>query len=393
MSGNSTIRDVVIIGGGPAGLTAALYLKRLGLDPLVIERSLPGGKLNEVPIIENYPGVEPVKGLELASRFLKQVQDLGVEIWYPEEVVDVSNVGGFWCVKTSGGKCVLAYALIIATGAERVRGTIRGEFEFLGRGISYCAVCDGPLYRGKVVAVVGCGEKAIKEAQYLTTIASKVYLVLEKVDEVTEAYLRRLGHVPNLEVIEGRVEEVRGRDRVEKIVVRPIDGSIKEIDVSGVFIARAEVPNTAIFRKIGINVDDRGFIIVDRSQRTNIEGVFAAGDVTGRGFQVVVACGDGAVAALSAYRYVIARRREVVRRDNVFELRVNDKVAYLRYRVEGRKLIIESVYVPEEFRGLGIGKRLVLEAAKYALSTGLSIQCECDYAKYIVEKYLRVSSD
>ena len=383
--------DVIVIGAGPAGLTASLYLKRLGLSVLVIEKSLPGGKLNEVPYIDNYPGFPSIRGFELGSKFFEHVSSLGVEFWYPDEVIDVESVGGLWKVTTRENRVAMSYAIIIATGMERAKGVIDGELEFVGKGVSYCAVCDGPLFRNKVVAVIGGSERVVKEAEYLANIASRVYLVLEHEDEVVKAYLPRLKATGKVEVIKGKAIRIKGTTKVENLVIK-LNEEQRELKVDGVFIAREEVPNTALFKKIGIKTDERGFIVVDREQRTNVNGVFAAGDVTGRGFQVVVACGDGAVAALSAYRYITSIKRAVTFEEKVVKLRLDGKVAYARYRVEGKRLVIESVYVPEEYRGYGIGKRLVLEIVKHAKDKGLEVVAECDFAQRILDKYSVLTS-
>ncbi len=290
--------DVVVIGAGPAGLSAALYLKRLNMRCIVIERYLPGGRLNEVPIVENLLGFGRVKGMDLAKKFLEHVMMEGIEIVFPDEVVDIKRSDRKWIITTREGRIYSAYAVIFATGMERVKFTIENEEKFMGKGVSYCAVCDGPLYRGKKVAVVGPDDKAVKEALYLSKMASEVSLVFEGEEAPSESL------PDNVEVIMGRAVRIEGDDRVRRLVVKLPDGSTRLIEADAVFVARGEVPNTAILRRIGVELDERGFVKVDREQRTNVEGVFAAGDVTGRGLQIAIAMGDGAMAALSAYRYV-----------------------------------------------------------------------------------------
>jgi len=295
--------DVVIIGGGPAGLTAAIYCARFKLKTLVLEREVIGGKVAYAPLIENYPGFpEGVKGFDLAQKMYEQATRSGAEVLFPEEVVEVDFSSKVKKIVTRSGKTYEAKAVIIATGLSK-KPQIKGVEEYLGRGVSFCAVCDAPFYKGKTVAVVGSDEKAFEEAIYLQEYASRVILVthsekIEAPNVLVDKFVEKGG-----EVIEGRVLEVKGDSKVEKILVKKGE-EVVELKVDGVFIEVGETPSTDLFKKAGVEVDEKNFIKVDPLQRTSIEGVFAAGDCTGRGLQVVVAAGDGAVAALSAYKYI-----------------------------------------------------------------------------------------
>ncbi|HDI74636.1 MAG TPA: FAD-binding protein [Thermoprotei archaeon] len=295
--------DVVIIGGGPAGLTAAIYCARFKLKTLVIEREMTGGKAAYAPLIENYPGFpEGIRGLDLAQRLYEQATRAGAEVVFPEEVVDVDFSSKVKKVVTRSGKVYEARAVIIATGLAK-KPQIRGVDKFLGKGVSYCAVCDAPFFKNQVVAVVGSDERAFEEALLLQEYASKVILVTQSKEVSAPETLVEKFLGKNGEIIEGYAIEVKGSNRVEKLLVKK-DSEVVELEVKGVFIEVGEYPSTELFKKKGVEVDERGFIKVDSQQKTNIEGVFAAGDCTGRGLQVVVAAGDGAVAALSAYKYI-----------------------------------------------------------------------------------------
>jgi len=300
--------DVVIIGGGPAGLTAAIYSARKGLKTLVIERGLPSGRMNDAPFIENYPGFpDGIKGSELANLFAKQAEKFGVEIHQMEEVADLDLKSDPKVIVTRKEK-YLASAVIIAIGAERKKLLIPEEKEFLGRGVSYCATCDGFFFKNRVVAVIGSGDEAAEDALLLANLASKVYLITNaknlECEEVLKEKIRETGKI---EVINNyKVTKIVGDEVVKAVELKNIDtGEGKEIEVNGVFLALGAVPMTEIMRKSGIETHDRGCIIVDNLQKTNIEGVYAAGDCTCNSlFQVVTAAGQGARAATSAYSYI-----------------------------------------------------------------------------------------
>lgn len=298
--------DAIIIGAGPAGLTAGLFCARAGLKTLIVERSMIGGRMVEAPLIDNYPGFpEPVRGVELAQLMYNHAIKAGAEIIYPEEIVDLIVGSKHHRVVTRLGKNYRSLAIIIATGLNVKKGTVINEEKLIGKGVSYCAVCDGPLFKGKKVALVGSSYRALNEALFLTGIASKVYVILhEKPEEEAYSLLRRIERVGNAIIIEGKATKIIGKNYVEGIEVEYSDGRKEIIDVSGIFISVGEVPTTQIFRKIGIKLDERGFIVTSKSQETNIPGIFAAGDVTGQGLQIATAVGQGAMAALSAIRYV-----------------------------------------------------------------------------------------
>jgi len=388
--------DVIIIGGGPAGLTAATYSARAGLKTLVLEKASPGGKLGEIPHLENFPGLtQPTNGLELAMKMYEQAIKFGAEIKYPEAVVDLDLKDIVKKVRTRSGE-YKALSIIIATGLEKKKALKPGEAKLMGKGVSYCAVCDGPIFKGKDVAILGNSEKAIEETLFLSNLARKVYLITdgEKL-EAPEPLIERLKQQENVEIVDAELREIIGEERVEAITVK---GERKEqkIFVSAIFIAKGDEPKTEIFKKAGLELNKIGFIKVNLNQETNVPGVYAAGDCTGRGLQVVVAAGDGAVAAISANKYVKAlkakmKKVEIDEKEGLIYIEIEPgKRAYHRFKIEGKTMKMQSTYTPQEYRGLGIAGRIVDAAIKYAKQKEITkLIVECSY----VERWIKNNSD
>jgi thioredoxin reductase (NADPH) len=304
-----SLYDVVIIGGGPAGLSAAQYAARSNLKTLVIDKSRTAGALAFASRIENYPGLpEPVSGKELLDIFRKQALTFGAE-YIEAQVIGVKLDGEIKEVytmdRTYQGKTV-----IIATGAMGRKPTIKGEKEFLGRGVSYCAICDAAFFRGKTVCVIGDSEEAVKEAGLLTGFAERVYLISPskslKVEE-DHPVLKK----PNLRVLAGHtVTAIEGGDVVERI--RMIDPDRREIslELSGVFVYLHGSKPVVDFLGETVELSEEECVVTNRMMETSIPGVFAAGDVTCTEVrQVVIAAANGCVAALSADKYIHHRRR------------------------------------------------------------------------------------
>jgi thioredoxin reductase (NADPH) len=304
-----SLYDVVIIGGGPAGLSAAQYAARSNLKTLVIDKSRTAGALAFASRIENYPGLpEPVSGKELLDIFRKQALTFGAE-YIEAQVIGVKLDGEIKEVytmdRTYQGKTV-----IIATGAMGRKPTIKGEKEFLGRGVSYCAICDAAFFRGKTVCVIGDSEEAVKEAGLLTGFAETVYLISPskslKVEE-DHPVLKK----PNLRVLAGHtVTAIEGGDVVERI--RMIDPDRREIslELSGVFVYLHGSKPVVDFLGETVELSEEECVVTNRMMETSIPGVFAAGDVTCTEVrQVVIAAANGCVAALSADKYIHHRRR------------------------------------------------------------------------------------
>jgi thioredoxin reductase (NADPH) len=296
--------DTIIIGAGPAGLTAGIYAVRRGLKTLIVEKAAVGGKILYAKDIENYPGFNRISGEDLADRMRNQAKNLGVEI-VMGEVIGMNLTGEVKTIVTRE-KEYQGKAAIIATGAMYKKLDIKGEEEFAGRGVSFCATCDAPFFRGRIVAVIGGGNTAVDDALYLSEMAKKTYLIhrREKLrsEEIRQEKLLEKGVKLILNTV---VEEIHGDKLVNSISIRNVktDG-IKKLKVDGVFVSIGVIPSTVMEKSEGVEVDEREHIVVDRNQETNIPGVFAAGDVTGGIMQISTAVGEGCTAALSAYKYV-----------------------------------------------------------------------------------------
>jgi len=301
------MHDLIIIGAGPAGLTAALYAGRSRLDTFVIEKMSPGGRILMSESIENYPGFPGgVSTIELINRMEEQVKELGVKI-ESDEVSDLD------CPKktvvTSRGTYT-AKSLIIATGARPRKLNIPGEKEFTGRGVSYCATCDGPFYKGKNVVLVGGGNAVAEEAIYLSRFASSVSVIHRRQDLRASAILQeKMQQDKKISfILSSLVTEVKGAKKVEAVKLKDLlTGKESDFSCDGVFIYIGYEPET-VFLKDKIRMDEGGFIIADDSMATSAEGVFVCGDCRKKSlYQVINACGDGAVAADSAYKFIAKR--------------------------------------------------------------------------------------
>ena len=302
--------DVIVVGGGPAGLTAALYAARAGKDVLVLERESTGGQINYSPLVDNYPGLPGMSGSQFAQALTQQALDQGVHI-REEEVTFLRTQGELLELTTPPGR-YSATALVLATGVTHRKLGLEGEDELVGAGVSYCAVCDGAFYQGRPVAVVGGGDTALQEALFLSARCSKVTLI----------------HRRDLFRGESRlVEQLRGRDNVEFLLsaaveklhagpegltgltVRDLKGDqTLELAVDGLFVAVGQQPQNQLFANL-VMTDDRGYFLAGEDCATSLPGVFAAGDCRVKSVrQLTTAVGDGAVAGLAASRYVDDRR-------------------------------------------------------------------------------------
>ncbi|MGC9141059.1 MAG: thioredoxin-disulfide reductase [Caldimicrobium sp.] len=299
--------DLIIVGAGPAGLTACLYASRSLLKTLLLEKGPIGGQVIYTDLIENYPGFPGgISGYELIERIQKQLEDYEYQ-FLQEEVIDLREVEEVKEVHLSSGKVLKAKAVILALGAKPRKLGVPGEKEFTGRGVSYCAICDGPFFKGEEVAVIGGGNTALQEAIYLTKYVKKVYLIHRRETfRATSILQERVKKNPQIEIIVPSViEEIKGSDKVEKIVYRNLKSNEKrELEVAGVFIFIGHEPETG-WLKGKLEMDESGFIIVDREMRTSRPGIFACGDCVSKKFrQIINACGEGAVAALNAEEYI-----------------------------------------------------------------------------------------
>ena len=298
----------LIIGGGPAGYTAAIYAARAGLSPVLYEGLQPGGQLTTTTLVENYPGFpEGVQGPQLMDNMRAQALHLGTDIRLGT-VTQVDFSSRPFVVKADGAHEIQARSVIIATGAAAKYLGLESENRFRGMGVSACATCDGFFYRGKDVAVVGGGDSACEEAVYLASICRKVYMVIRKpYFAASQAMQHKVASTPNIEVIfRHNTQEILGDDTgVTGMLLKGEDGQMRTIDVHGVFMAIGHTPNTEIFRG-QIELDDKGYIVTRGvTSHTSVEGVFAAGDVQDSRYrQAVTSAASGCKAALDCERYL-----------------------------------------------------------------------------------------
>lgn len=298
--------DIIIIGGGPGGYTSAIYCARAGFRVLVIEKFSAGGQMTQTSIIENYPGFEDgADGFELGFKMQKGAENFGAQT-LRSEVIAVKLKDETKKIITADGE-YYAKSVIVATGADHKHLGLAGEEALIGKGVAYCAACDGMFYRGKTVAVVGGGNSAAADCLYLSKICEKVYLIHRRDTLRAErAYHNPLMKAENVElVLNSTVKEILSDNTVSGICVRnTVTGEEKEIPLSGVFISIGRNPQTQLF-KGQLDIDGYGYIIADETTKTNIPGVFAVGDVRTKPVrQIVTATGDGAVAAHFAEEYL-----------------------------------------------------------------------------------------
>lgn len=303
------IYDTIIVGGGPAGLTAAIYLARANKSVLVLERNIPGGQMVNTPIIENYPGFEKIDGVSLALNMKAQVEKLDVEI-KQTDVLRYNLQGKIKQIFTYNDT-LSAKTIILALGASNKQLECKNEQKFLGRGVSYCATCDGSLFSGKEVAVVGGGNTAFTDVVYLSDICKKVYLIHRRdefrADKVLISQVEKLAKSGKVEfILNSTVSAINGDNHVISI---NINNKITEqntvLPISALFIAIGRTPDTSLLSG-QINLTPNGYIITDENMQTNIPGVFAAGDCRDKNLrQIVTATSDGAISSLSALTYLL----------------------------------------------------------------------------------------
>ncbi len=299
------VYDIVIVGGGPAGLTAAIYASRARLKTLVVEKAGLGGQAAMSHWIENYPGFpEGLSGMDLTEHMRQQAERFGTEFEF-DEVRTVEKSNGLFTVKAY--KQFSSRAVIIATGRSPRRLNVPGEAELTGKGVSYCATCDGAFYRDVAVAVIGGGDAAVKESLFLTRFASRVYIIHRRDRFRAEKIIAEeaLKHSKIEPVWNSVVEAIEGENGVEGIRVKNVKtGEVHVIDVKGVFVYIGSIPNTEPVRTL-VQLDADGYIVAGENTRTSMPGVFAAGDVRRKpAYQVATAVADGAIAAMQAEEYI-----------------------------------------------------------------------------------------
>lgn len=294
------MNNIIIIGTGPAGLTAAIYLARSGLNPLVISGEKPGGQLINTDLIENYPGFKSIKGADLMMLMLEQAESLGTKFIY-ESVDSISKNEDSFNLRLTSNEVVESKSVLIATGANHRHLNIPGEKEFTNKGVSWCATCDGAMYREKKVAVIGGGNTAVMEALFLSNFAEKVYLIHRRDELRAEKIMQeKLFKNDKIECIwNAQVVEILGKDKVESIKLN----NDSMLNLSGIFIAIGTTPSSKFVKDL-IDLDSEGYIIANET-KTSCQGIFAAGDiVSGSLKQAIYAAGQGALASRYIEEYL-----------------------------------------------------------------------------------------
>ena len=297
--------DLAIIGGGVAGMTAAIYAARSGMRTVIIEMGGFGGQAALTAKIENYPAFKEIEGFQLAADMKAQVDALGVES-VSARVKSVEKNGDVFVIDAEP-MTVESKTVVIANGVTRRELGIKGEDEFRGRGVSWCAVCDGGFFRKKKVAVIGAGNSALGDAIYLSNLCEEVYLIFRREHPTaSQSYIDKLAELPNIKLMPRHIPtEIKGDRRVRALTVKSLEtAEDTDIEVSGVFEAVGLIPDNAVFSNI-VELNEHGYIVTDNDMRTKTEGVFAAGDTRVKHLrQIVTACADGAIAATSAHAYL-----------------------------------------------------------------------------------------
>lgn len=298
--------DVIIVGGGPAGLAAGLYAARMNLHSVLVDRGPLGGQLLNTELIEDYPGFESILGHDLSEKMAAHARNFGLDIreFQPVEAIDV-EADGTKVVRLDGGGELRAPAVIMAAGGLPRHIDVPGEEEFAGRGVSYCAVCDGAFFKGQELAVIGGGDAALEEGDFLTRYASKVYIIHRREGLRAQPVLQERARAnPKIEfILNAQVKEIYGEGAVKGVRLVQ-DGRERTLEVGGVFIFVGFLPNSGILRA-HVDHDAGGYILTERDMETSIEGVWAVGDVRAQlTKQIATAVGDGTTAAVAASQYV-----------------------------------------------------------------------------------------
>lgn len=281
------IYDSIIVGAGPAGMSAAIYLKRSNLSFLLLDKGAPGGKLNEIGIVDNYLGFKSINGPDLAFSYFEHLLSLGIEVLY-SNVISITKKDDLFYVKDTDNEYI-SRTVIFAGGTNKVKNTIKGEAKFNGKGVSYCAICDGSLYKNKCVAVIGNNKQALEECKYLSKIVKKVYFITDKYKD----------NFDNVEIINDKPLEIMGKDKVEQIVLENCNLLVK-----AVFMYAGETSGSDIIQIEGVK-KEKGYLCVDLNMETSIPGLFAAGDVVNKKLkQISNAVGEGAEAAIAINSYL-----------------------------------------------------------------------------------------
>lgn len=295
--------DIIIVGAGPGGLTAGIYAGRQGTKNLILDKGFAGGIGREVPEMENYPGFDNISGLELIDKMKNQAIK-NCDLHENENVLEIIKTDDEYrfTVKTDNDS-YLSKTVILATGSSHRQLNAKGEEEFKGKGVSYCATCDGFFFQGRDIIMVGGGNSALQEALYLNNLGANVTLVHRRDEFRAQKQLQNQIHEEGINIIYNAVvEEIKGDMLVDSVVLKDTQTcELTELPISGIFISVGYIPHTELAEQLGVDLDESGHIIINKEQKTNVDYVYAIGDVCVGLKQWVVACGEGAVAATSAY--------------------------------------------------------------------------------------------
>lgn len=296
--------DLIIIGSGPAGLTASIYASRYKMSNMVIG-SLPGGTITEAWVVENFPAFNKIPGMKLGQKMYEHAKELGAEMIL-DDAKDISSENNVFKIKVSQDKEYLAKNILIATGSQARRLNLPNEDNYIGKGVVYCATCDAYFFKGKTVAVIGAANSAITAALLLSTLADKVYMIYRSENlKGDPVWIDKVKENPKIILIPNtNITGLSGENNLEKVTLDNPYNNSTELAVDGLFIEIGVVPNTVLTNKIGVSTDEKGYIVVDNAQATNISGIWAAGDITNNSnnlHQVITACAEGAVAANAVF--------------------------------------------------------------------------------------------
>lgn len=298
--------DIVIVGGGPGGLTAGLYSARANRKTVLLEKFLPGGQIANTAEVEDYPGFDLISGSELAMRMAEHAKKFGLEI-ISDEVAQIYSEGNHKMVVSAGGDTYRAKAVIIATGGSPNHLNVPGENQFAGKGVSYCAICDGAFFKNQVIAVVGGGDAAVEEGMFLTKFGSKVYLIHRRSQLRAQKIIQeRAFKNPKMEFIwDSVVESINGDTKVKSLTLRNVKtGEKSDLEVGAIFVFVGFVPNSNLTRE-PLTKDSGGYIITNERMETSVKGIYAVGDVRAQLVrQITNAVGDGTTAAVAAEKYI-----------------------------------------------------------------------------------------
>ena len=295
--------DIIIIGAGPGGLTAGIYAGRQGTKNLIIDRDLAGGLGREVPEMENYPGFDHISGLELIEKMKAQAIK-NCDLHEMEDVIQINQNEGEYRFEVKTDKDTYqSKTIILATGSSHRHLDVKGEEEFKGKGVSYCATCDGFFFAGRDIIMVGGGNSALQEALYLNNLGANVTVVHRRDEFRAQKHLQNQIKEAGINtILNATVEEIKGEMLVESAILKDTKtGELCELPVSGVFISVGYIPHNELAKQLNVKLDESGHIIIDKQQKTNVNYVYAVGDVCIGLKQWIVACGEGAVAATSAF--------------------------------------------------------------------------------------------